>query len=258
MQTTKLALPNGELDVIDAGEGPAVLFLHGAGGLAQCLPFIRKLAETSRVIAPVHPGFDGTATPAWLDSIDDVAYLYTDLLDALALKTLDVVGFSLGGWIGLELGIRERARVRSMTLVAPPGMSADGVEIPDYFLWDGEERLINLFHDKDLARRLLSAPVTEAEEVRRIQNFNALAKLVWSPRWHSPRLEKWCHRLSMPVHLIWGENDGLFPPAVGESHVARLPNARLSLVPDCGHLVHVEQYDRLCQLVGSTLSEVRS
>ena len=63
------------------GDGPPLLFLHGGDYVAQNRPFLDRLAQRFRVVAPRHPGFGGTPRPAWFRSVDDIAYLYLDLLD---------------------------------------------------------------------------------------------------------------------------------------------------------------------------------
>jgi len=55
------------------------------------------------VIAPTHPGFGHAALPDWIDSVDDLAYIYLDLLYALDLRDVTVVGTSLGGWLAAEI-----------------------------------------------------------------------------------------------------------------------------------------------------------
>ena len=57
----------------------------------------------SIVIAPVHPGFGGTRIPDQFDDIEDLVYLYLDLMDALDLKDTVLMGFSMGGWTAAEI-----------------------------------------------------------------------------------------------------------------------------------------------------------
>ena len=64
------------------------------------------LAARHDVIVPEHPGFGASDTPDWLDTIPDLANFYLDFLDQLDLNDVDLVGFSLGGWIAAELAAR--------------------------------------------------------------------------------------------------------------------------------------------------------
>ncbi len=69
------------------------------------------LAARHDVIVPEHPGFGASDTPDWLDTIPDLANFYLDFLDQLDLKSVDLVGFSLGGWIAAELAVRNTQRL---------------------------------------------------------------------------------------------------------------------------------------------------
>src|SRR5438045_1843356 len=69
------------LDVWEGGDGPPLLFLHGAGGFRADHPFVAKLARYRRITAPSHPGFGVSSLPNWIDRPEDIAHVYLDLLD---------------------------------------------------------------------------------------------------------------------------------------------------------------------------------
>ena len=86
------------------------------------------------MIAPEHPGFGESDTPDWLDNIHDLAYFYLDVLDALKLDDVHLVGNSLGGWIAAELAVRSTERLASLTLAGSAGLYVPGVAQVDPFL----------------------------------------------------------------------------------------------------------------------------
>src|SRR5712691_5922602 len=90
------------VETLIAGAGPPLLFLHGGDYVAQNRPFLDLLATRFRVVAPRHPGFGTTPRPPWFRSVNDIAYLYLDLLARFDLKDALLVGSSFGGWIALE------------------------------------------------------------------------------------------------------------------------------------------------------------
>ena len=118
---TTLDVRNCKLLLRRAGKGPAVLFLHGAGGL-QWVPFFDRLAERFSLMVPDHPSFGRSSTPDWLDDVADLAYFYLDLLAELELTGVHVIGHSMGGWIALEMAIRSTERIESLSLIAPAGI----------------------------------------------------------------------------------------------------------------------------------------
>src|SRR5215468_9281139 len=122
-----IAIRDCRIRVMRGGAGPPLLFLHGGGGVGIWLPCMARLAKKFDVIAPEHPGFGASDTPAWLDTIADLANFYLDLIDQLDLAEIDLVGHDLGGWIAAELAVRNPRRLASLTLVAAAGIHVPGV-----------------------------------------------------------------------------------------------------------------------------------
>ena len=100
-----------ELDVLERGQGAPILYLHGGAGIGRDAPFIDLLAKERRVIAPSHPGFGKSALPDWLDSVDDIAHVYLELMDRVGLTRADLVGLSIGGWIAAEIATKVPERI---------------------------------------------------------------------------------------------------------------------------------------------------
>src|ERR1700687_4874509 len=96
MERVEMAGISGE--ALLAGTGPPLLFLHGGDYVAQNRPLLDRLAQRFRVVAPRHPGFGTTPRPSWFRSVNDIAYLYLDLLDRLDLHQATLVGSSFGAW----------------------------------------------------------------------------------------------------------------------------------------------------------------
>lgn len=226
--------------IMRKGQGEPLLFLHGASGAAGWLPFMDMLAQHYDVIVPEHPGFGASDTPDWLDNIGDLAFFYLDLIDHLGLDKVHLVGTSLGGWIAAELATRSCEKIRSLTLVAPAGISVPGVRKGDMFLWSPEELAAKLFHDPKLAQAM-PAPATEEAQMVVLKNRLMTAKLAWSPRLHNPHLRKWLHRITAPTLIIWGDDDQLLPAAYGPAYQALIPKSSLHIIERCGHLPHVEK-----------------
>src|SRR4029077_15725278 len=92
-----------------AVRAPPLVFLHGGDYVAQNRPFLDRLARRWRVVAPRHPRFCASARPQRVPHVRDIAYLYLDLLDRLALSDTLLVGSSFGGWLALEIAVRSEA-----------------------------------------------------------------------------------------------------------------------------------------------------
>ncbi len=233
------------LRLLAAGNGPPLLYLHGAGGPAPWSPFFVELAKSFRVIAPDHPGFGRSGEPSWLAGIDDLAYFYLDFLAAQGLDRVHLVGHSMGGWIAMEAAVRSTARLKSLTLLDPAGIYVKGHPMADIFITPPAEILGKLLYvDKGLAEQALAelaSPKTEAEIDALIRNRTSAALLCWQPRLYNPKLAKWLHRIDVPTHLVWGDSDRIIPPAYAETLRAAIPAARLTMIERCGHVPQVER-----------------
>src|SRR3954470_22642752 len=143
-----------------AGKGAPLVFLAGASGAPVVLPFMEKLAGRFDVLVPDHPGYGQSDEPEWLENIHDVAYFYLDFLAALKLEKAVIVGSSMGGWMAMEMAVRNPARIASLVLVSPAGVRAEGAAPADIFLLSPEEMVRKLFHDQKYAEARLPAPET--------------------------------------------------------------------------------------------------
>jgi pimeloyl-ACP methyl ester carboxylesterase len=242
-QATSVKVRDANIKVHRAGHGPPVLFLHGAGGLTQWPPFFDALADGYELLVPEHPGFGASDDPAWIRNVPDMAMFYLELLETMGLEKIHLVGHSLGGWIASEILVRDRARFQSLTLLAPAGIRVEGVPAGDTFIWAPEETVRNLFHDQAFAERLLAMQPTEEQMDILLKNRFTVTKLAWQPRWFDPDLERWLHRIKLPALVVWGDDDKVMPPAYAARWRERLPDARIEMVAECGHLPHIEKAD---------------
>jgi pimeloyl-ACP methyl ester carboxylesterase len=244
---TSHTVRNVRVRSFSAGDGPLLVFLHGAGGIERWLPFFDLLAARYTVMAPEHPGFGGSDNPAFIRNVSDVAMHYLDFFDDLADASggekVHLIGQSLGGWTAAELATRNCSHLKSLTLLAPAGVRVKGVLSGDNFIWSHEETSRNLVYDQAHADRAIAAgaALTEAEAERALVNRYAAAKLGWEPRWFNPALERWLHRIKAPTLVLWGAEDKLLPVQYAEVWRAEVPGAVVEIIPACGHLMHVEQ-----------------
>ena len=238
-----ISIRDCRIRLMRGGAGAPLLFLHGGGGLGIWLPCMAQLAKKFDVIAPEHPGFGASDTPAWLDTIGDLANFYLDFLDQLDLAGVHLVGSSLGGWIAADLAVRNATRLASLTLIGAAGIHVDGVEQVDTFLSNDEQRMRDLFFDQKLAEETIArAGRPELEDIA-LKNRMTTAKLVWQPRNHDPHLCKWLHRIKVPTLLVWGDHDRLFPKDYAFAFQRLIPGAKAVIIADCGHLPQVEKGD---------------
>lgn len=249
MQQT-LTISGIDLELWVGGKGSELLCLHGAEGFQPDAPYARILSAKHRVIAPSHPGFGGSSLPEWLDSVDDIAHLYLELVDRLGLAKFDLLGCSIGGWIAAELATRIPERLRRLVLVGPVGVklgSRDRLDIPDIFAMSQQQLDAALYHDPDKVPIPTKMPDDELRSY--LRSRESVAMLAWEPYMHSPKLKHRLHRVGVPTLFLRGENDGLVSAGYLGGYAALLPDARTDTIAAAGHFPHLEKPDEFCAKV---------
>ena len=232
------------------GSGETLLFLHGAGGVAAWMPFLDQLSDSFDVIVPDHPTYGRSDEPDWVEDVPDLAYFYMDFLENNGLENVHVVGQSLGGWIALEMAVRNTSRIKSLTLVGSAGIRIKGQPAADIFIMDDEELARVLLVDENRIKALLAMELSEEQQDMLIKNKVATARLAWQPRLFNPRLRKWMHRIDVPTHIIWGEADKVIPPTYAAEFQSLIKGSKVTMIEKCGHLPNIEQTDAFVEAVG--------
>jgi pimeloyl-ACP methyl ester carboxylesterase len=232
-----------ELEIEEQGQGRPLLFLHPGEGLQPNRPWLAQLARYHRVIAPHHPGFGGSALPDWFGTVDDLAYLYLDLAAALKLEGAVLVGVCFGGWVAAEIAVRNTNRFAGLLLSAPLGIKVGGVldrDITDMYAIPRADFMRLAWADPAKGEiDYTQLPETDLAAIAR--GREALCVFGWKPYMHNPRLKRWLHRIDIPTHLLWGEQDGIVSLSYGEAWKAEIPGATLETIPAAGHYPHWEQ-----------------
>jgi len=239
----KITVRGLELEVVHRGTGPLLLLLHGAGGIDPRAEFLDLLARHFEVVAPSHPGFGNSPLPDLFDSVDDLAYVYLDLLEQFDLRDVTLAGFSLGGWIAAEVAVRCDQRLSRLILVGPVGIKAGDREtrdIPDIFALAPAEVTRLAYHDP---RKAAADYAAMSDEQLRIiaRNRQSLALYTWEPYMHNPKLRYRLGRLKLPVLLIRGASDGLVSQQYIEAYRAAISGARIEVIAEAGHAPQIEQ-----------------
>lgn len=238
-----------------SGEGPPLLYLHHMMGLVGWEPALERLSESFDVIAAYHPGWGPAkdALPEVSSNLDLVLY-YTDLLDALGLDRVKVVGVSIGAWIGAELAAIRPDRVERLVLVNPIGIWNDGTPGEDPFAQSPAAPSGVLFSDPALRKSLMMDGRDRLEGfVREAMDLRASAKFMWPipdtgvaarlPRIHAPTL------------VVTSGADRIVPEALGEDWRSRIPGAESASIAQAGHLAELEAPEAFAEIVQGFLGD---
>jgi pimeloyl-ACP methyl ester carboxylesterase len=249
-----IQLPGGlDLSIQEFGEnteGTAVLMLHGGAGPRSMAGISAALSEHVYVLTPTHPGFDGTARPDWADTVADLATVYLDLLDALDLSDVMVIGSSVGGWIAAEMALRDNhGRLGALVLINAVGIHAVKKENHVLDVRTVDPADLGKLSFADPAFRPDFSSFTDAQRATAAANRQTLAVYGGEHFSFDPKLRARLRRVSLPVLVVWGEQDGVAPIGYGRGYAAAFGNGRFTSIPDAGHLPQIER-------LGATLGAV--
>lgn len=240
-----------KIELIERGQGRPVLFLHPGIGIDPASPVLARLAASARVIAPSHPGFGRSELPRAMTTVDDLAYFYLDLMQALDLRDAVVVGVSFGGWIAAEIAVKTTERISHVVLADALGIKVGDREtrdIADMFAMTEAQFNERAYADPANAKRDY-AQMPEADVLTVARNRESLARFGWSPYMHDPKLKGRLHRIRVPTLVLWGEADRIAAPDYGRAYAAAIPGARFETIERAGHFPHLEQPDLFARRV---------
>ncbi len=237
---SKMTIAGCEIVVHRGGEGPPLLYFHGAGPIMSVQPFMELLAKDFDLIVPTHPGFGESEMPDWLEGMGDLGYFYQEFMAELGLEGVHLGGTSLGGWLASEVALRSTERLKTLTLVGAGGIHVEGVKRGKSSEWGPEETLRQVIYDQKLAEKMITKmPKNQAENPQHLKN-RATVKILAKPPTFNPDIQKWAHIIKIPVHIIWGEADRLIPVDFAPVYAALFDNVKVDIIPECGHLPYVE------------------
>lgn len=252
-----LDFPDGRVHVLRGGTGEPVLFLHAAGGAGQWLEFHERLAGRFEVTAPDHPGFGGSDELPEVEGVDDLVYHYLDVIDRLGLDRPHVVGASFGGWIAAELAVAAPHKIGSLVLLGAAGLRLPEHPVTDLFFLKPPQLAEALYHDPAKAAASLPAEPDIDTILAAYRDSTALARFAWTPFLSNPKLERRLRRVTVPTQVVWAAEDRLIPIEHGRRYAEKIPGARFTVVPDCGHAMYFERPDEFAQVTIEFLAGVQ-
>ncbi len=248
---TERVIAGVKIELVERGRGRPLLFLHPGIGLDPAAPVLDRLAAGARVIAPSHPGFGRSELPRGFTTVDDLAYFYLDLMEAMALHDAVVVGVSFGGWIAAEIAVKTTERMSHLVLADALGIKVGDREtrdIADMFAMTEPQFNERAYADPAAAKREYAA-MPEADVLSVARNRESLARFGWSPYMHDPKLKGRLHRIGVPTLVLWGESDRIAAPDYGRAYAAAMPGARFETIARAGHFPHLEQPDAFARRI---------
>jgi pimeloyl-ACP methyl ester carboxylesterase len=238
---TRTTVPSslGPQTVWTCGSGPTLVLLHGAGDSAGTwASIVGKLTPTYRVVIPDLAGHGGSAPSEGPLSIGEVLTGVDAVMHHGPQDPAIIVGNSLGAWTALLYARRHPERVARIVLVNGGALVGDR---PDVSLTPKtrEEAAALMAELRDASSE--PVPGFVLDNVVREAQTGPLARLAQTAgEMGQYVLEGKLHEIKIPVDLLWGESDRLFPIAYARRMMSQLPASRLTTIPACGHVPQQE------------------
>jgi 4,5:9,10-diseco-3-hydroxy-5,9,17-trioxoandrosta-1(10),2-diene-4-oate hydrolase len=256
----------------EAGEGPALVLLHGSGpgvsGWSNFRGNLPTFAGSFRTIVLDMPGF-GRSPAVELDRAYPrvAADAVVDLLDSLGLDKAHLLGNSMGGYVAAEAALAHPDRVDRLVLMGPGGLAVNpfGPEqsegarrLSEFMLAPSREGMVawvdcmvankKVVDDALIDERLANAMAPGALE-------SAMA-IFMSLLQHPEEVPLWARadRIGHPTLITWGRDDRMLPFEGALLPFRRLPRAELHVFSRCGHWAQVERKDEFERVVTEFLT----
>ena len=250
------------MNFVEAGSGPLLLLIHGmAGTCANWESVIEPLAIDHTVIAPDFPGHGASAPGGGDYSLGGLASALRDLMLSLGHERATLVGHSLGGGVAMQFTYQFPEMVERLVLVSSGGLGPDVSPILRAAALPGAELFISA--TAGVGRTLGSAigrgigaigfrPNADLAEItrgyatlsdpeRRKAFLATLRSVVDTEGQRIAALDRLYLAETLPLLIIWGENDPIIPVEHAREAHAALPSSRLEIFEDTGHVPMLER-----------------
>jgi 2-hydroxy-6-oxonona-2,4-dienedioate hydrolase len=222
---------------IEEGNGQPLLLLHGLfGALSNFKDLVEYFKKDYKVIVPILPLFE---LDIFHTSVSGLAKYVNKFIEARGYNHIHLLGNSLGGHIGLMHVLKHPEKIATLTLTGSSGLFENGMG--DSYPKRGDRDYIQkktevTFYDPKMATKELVDEVFEITTSRlKVIKVLALAKSAIRNN-----LGQELNQIKIKTLLIWGNNDIITPPFVGEEFKKLIPNSELHFIDKCGHAPMME------------------
>lgn len=228
---------DGKFSFIEEGNGEVIMLLHGLfGALSNFKDLIEHFRKNYKVVVPILPLLEMDLLNT---SVSGLEKFVQKFIEHRKYDGINLLGNSLGGHVGLVHVLKHPEKIRTLTLTGSSGLFENGMG--DSYPKRGDREYMRkktelTFYDPALATEELIDEVFEITNNRiKVIKIIALAKSAIRNN-----LGDELKAIQQPTCLIWGQNDNITPPFVGEAFKKLIPNSELHFIDKCGHAPMME------------------
>lgn len=260
VQERHVTVAGGRCRLLEKGDGPIVGVIGGHNGIPGWTPFLEALSATRRVCVISPPGFPGS--DAHHENLDDHLDWLSATLDLLQVSGVaggDLLAASVGAMLAADAAAMCPGIVRRLSLVGPYGLYTADAPVLDFYAQTSERQRELLCADADLHDAAFGAPEDAREaadhELMLYRAATAAARITWP--FGDRGLNKRLHRISVPVQLLWGEEDQIVPGSHARLFSDGLAGpVDVTVIAGAGHLVWIDRPRQCADAVEAFLSKV--
>jgi len=237
---------------VEEGKGEPLVLLHGLfGALSNFKDLIDYFSPNFRVVVPMLPLFELDIFHTTVGGLEKHVQKFMETLD---LRNVNLLGNSLGGHVALVHILKHPERIRTLTLTGSSGLFENGMG--DTYPKRGDKDYIRkktemTFYDPAIATDELVDEVFEITNNRlKVIKIISLAKSAIRNN-----LGEELSQIKQPTLLIWGNNDIITPPFVGEEFHRLIPKSELYFIDKCGHAPMMEVPGEFNEILGQFLAK---
>jgi pimeloyl-ACP methyl ester carboxylesterase len=220
-----------------AGEGTALVHLHGAGGLRLTRAH-ELLSKRYRVIVFEMPGFGQSVENTRTQSVSELGDTMAAAVGSLGIERFNLLATSFGARVALWMALRHPERVQALVLEGPAAIRPTGHRPPS----GTPEEIVRLIfaHPERLGPLPAPDPAVQAKQ-------RALVARLRGPD-RDPDLEARLRDLATPTLVLFGALDQAIPPEMGRHYKTLLPNCHLVFVYDAGHEISTDRPEAFAEV----------
>ena len=279
LRHSTIPTPHGDIAVAEAGQGAALVMLHGGGpgasGVSNYHQNLTALTQKFRVVLPDQPGFGDSYRPTEGDleaaSITQITVdALFEALDELGIERFHLLGNSLGGAAAIAMAQTQPHRITGLVLMAPgggwlpfgPTPTEGQKEMFRYYNGGGpsEKKMANfirtmVFDHKQFGEDVVKARYEASLDPSHIEFYHRY-NAAFAKRHGMDPLWRELHKITAPTLLLWGRDDRTITLDGSQIMLKQIPNVQLHVFGNCGHWVQLERQRDFERLVTDFLSEL--
>ena len=251
MPEEKILINGLKINYKIAGQGPAILILHGWGGSSDSWIQVQEILarEGFKIIVPDFPGFGKSKTPFEPWGVKEYSNFVLNLTKILELQNFFLLGHSFGGRVAIKFSVLYPEKIKSLILCDSAGIKQK---------WGIGEKLIfqiskignaiftptPLRRFKDKAKNLFYIFLRHRDYAKADGTMRETIKKVLTED-----LLKDLPQIKIRTLIIWGESDKLVPVKYAHIFKEKIENSELKILPKIGHSPHLEVPEKLAEII---------